>query len=295
MSRNLLARIVVSVIAVPIILWLSYQEEGWFTNLVLLMAVVSAIEFLLDEGMGPRRLSFWLSFVAIVLVYFSAVGLSMDDQGLTWQIKLRPDSVVAEIPVILVGFMLLTSGFYLRRPKEEQPFIGLCRLTWGTLWLALLWPFVILNRSAEIGGHTIQHPDDWMLFLFAMVWIGDSFALGFGKGFGKHKLAPEISPNKTIEGALGGLAGHLALAVIFWLWNLEYVGLVNLIILSTGVWVFGNIGDLVQSMWKRSLNLKDSSSILPGHGGVLDRFDSLLFAAPFMYFFRWMGESGGWW
>ena len=107
----------------------------------------------------------------------------------------------------------------------------------------------------------------------------------FGKAFGKHKLAPTVSPNKTVEGFIGGIVGALAIAVLMYFWKLQSVGLVHVVVIGVLCSVFGQLGDLVESMWKRSLGIKDSSALIPGHGGVLDRFDSLLFAAPVLFIY----------
>lgn len=111
------------------------------------------------------------------------------------------------------------------------------------------------------------------------LWVGDSAAYFVGKAFGKHKMAPKISPNKTWEGALANLGGCLIAAMAFgWIPDID-LGFLLMVGLIAGT--FGQAGDLLQSSWKRKQNRKDSSGLLPGHGGVLDRLDSLLFSVPF--------------
>ena len=110
-------------------------------------------------------------------------------------------------------------------------------------------------------------------------------AMGVGKAIGRHKFAPTVSPNKTVEGFFGGLLGGIIVAVIMRLWLLSSFDWWVLIVAGLIVSLVGQLGDLVESMWKRSYGIKDSSAIIPGHGGVLDRFDSLLFAAPALYWF----------
>jgi phosphatidate cytidylyltransferase len=124
-----------------------------------------------------------------------------------------------------------------------------------------------------------------LLFLFGLLWIGDTAAMGIGSWLGRHKLAPTVSPNKTVEGFIGGLAGAVAVGLLMHFWRLPQIGLGHILIIALGCSLFGQLGDLVESMWKRSLGIKDSSRVIPGHGGVLDRSDSLLFATPFMYFY----------
>jgi phosphatidate cytidylyltransferase len=118
----------------------------------------------------------------------------------------------------------------------------------------------------------------WLLLTVFCVWATDSFALFAGKAFGKRKLAPKLSPGKTVEGALGGLAAALAFGALFgWMFVGSWkVGLA----VGAVAGVFGQMGDLFESALKRELEIKDFGALLPGHGGVLDRFDSLLFVAP---------------
>ena len=122
----------------------------------------------------------------------------------------------------------------------------------------------------------------WLVFLIA--FGTDTFAYLVGNIFGKHKLSPNISPNKTKEGALGGILGSVIIALIFsYLANVE--SLWKLLILSILASIVSQIGDLVASRIKRLANIKDYGFIFPGHGGVLDRFDSIIFCAPLIYYY----------
>jgi len=120
--------------------------------------------------------------------------------------------------------------------------------------------------------------------VFALIWINDTFAFIVGKSIGKHKLLERISPKKTIEGFLGGLVFTCIAGVVFYYFT---------DLLSLGLWitvgvvtaVFGTLGDLIQSQLKRQAGVKDSGKIMPGHGGLFDRLDSIVFAAPFLYLF----------
>lgn len=126
-----------------------------------------------------------------------------------------------------------------------------------------------------------------LLSIFFIIWASDTFAYLTGKNFGKHKLAEKISPKKTIEGVLGGLIGGLITAFVIFKYsgwkftlNLQYFLLLTLIIV-----IFGTLGDLLESRFKRLANVKDSGNIIPGHGGILDRLDSFILAVPFVYIF----------
>jgi len=123
-----------------------------------------------------------------------------------------------------------------------------------------------------------------MISIFSIIWVNDSFAFLVGKNFGKNKLFPSVSPKKTIEGFLGGLIFSLLTAMFISKINLDF-SMLHWMVIGVIVSVIGTIGDLVESKFKRQSNVKDSGNIMPGHGGILDRLDSLLFAAPFVYLY----------
>jgi len=123
----------------------------------------------------------------------------------------------------------------------------------------------------------------FILYSLFMIWATDSGAYFIGKSLGKRKLWPEISPNKTIEGSIGGVLCGVIVSVLFVLFTDIHASLIGI---TVALSVFGQIGDLVESAFKRHFNVKDSGNILPGHGGILDRFDSLLFVWPLLHFFH---------
>lgn len=118
--------------------------------------------------------------------------------------------------------------------------------------------------------------------VFILIWVNDSFAYLVGRTLGKHKLFPRISPKKTIEGSLGGLIFAMVTAYIISRYE-PIITMEQWIILAVVIVIMGNLGDLLESKFKRVAGVKDSGAILPGHGGILDRLDSLVFAAPFAY------------
>ena len=140
-----------------------------------------------------------------------------------------------------------------------------------------------------LGGSLIRlhndFPEGWKLvfFLLLVVWLGDSGAYYVGKQFGKHKMSPRISPKKTFEGLIGGICASMITAIVIHFTFLPQFPLVHAIIAGAILSVSGVIGDLAESMWKRSADVKDSGTLLPGHGGFLDRFDSIFFTAPILY------------
>jgi phosphatidate cytidylyltransferase len=120
----------------------------------------------------------------------------------------------------------------------------------------------------------------YIFYSLFMIWATDSGAYFIGKALGKRKLWPEISPNKTIEGSIGGVVCAVIVAILFSIFTDIDVSLIPLLLITIVLSIFGQIGDLVESALKRHFNVKDSGRILPGHGGILDRFDSLLFVWP---------------
>jgi phosphatidate cytidylyltransferase len=124
----------------------------------------------------------------------------------------------------------------------------------------------------------------WVLFLVSTVWAGDISALLSGSFFGRHKLYPKISPKKTFEGLGGAIVGSILVALAFALLFIPHLKKGPCILLAIGIGIFGQLGDFTESMLKRSAQVKDSGSLIPGHGGMLDRLDSFLFSAPFLHY-----------
>jgi len=140
-----------------------------------------------------------------------------------------------------------------------------------------------------------KEPDGryWVLLLIASVWIGDTFALVVGKLWGRHPLSPRISPNKTVEGFIACFGGVLVVVMIFHRLLLSPISPLAMILSALGIGLFSQIGDLSESLLKRQAGVKDSGSLIPGHGGMLDRLDSFLFSAPFLYYFLHFLVNGG--
>ncbi|MEW6049572.1 MAG: phosphatidate cytidylyltransferase [Candidatus Zixiibacteriota bacterium] len=285
MSRNLIIRTLVAAIAIPIILWISYQGGAWLFGMVMLLAVAAGIEFLLNEGYGTRSPFFWFA-LAMIVVCLTATLDSIPFDAETESIGFfRIPFVLLTSPLLVLFFLITSMMFSVGKQPPSELFTKHSRLMWGITYLAMLYPFVyaIGNDAELVETVTPASGGDLLLFLFGLLWVGDTAAMGFGSWLGKHKLAPGVSPRKTIEGFVGGVVGALAIALLMHFWKFPELRIGHLLVLGLGCSIFGQLGDLVESMWKRSLAIKDSSAIIPGHGGVLDRFDSLLFAAPFMY------------
>ena len=292
MSRNLAFRIIVAVIFGPAIIWIGYQGGWWLMGMVMLFALVGLAEFLYAEKYRPNRPVFWLSLmtIAILLLVFSQIAPKTVQAYHMMKMMGQENAAAVPLasftPVFLILFLFFAvSGmlFALGRRSPGELLTSQSRLWWGLSYIGLLYPFVyLLGRVMDAQSDIPVSGGDSLLFLFGVLWLGDTTAMGVGRWLGKRKLAPTVSPNKTVAGFVGGLLGAVVIAVIMIFWLFRNIPWYHVLIVAVGCSLFGQLGDLVESMWKRSVGVKDSSAIIPGHGGVLDRFDSLLFAAPFM-------------
>lgn len=277
MSRNLISRILVAIVAMPVMLWIIYQGGVWLFGMVLLLAILGITEFLLNEGFYPSSSYFWLGQVGVIL----SISITAGFFDIVKLIPVLENEMTALIILLLLLFVISTKLLAIGKLPPQELFRQSSHFLWGVIYIGLLYPFVY-KVGEGING---INGGDLLLLLFLILWIGDSAAMGFGKLLGKHKLAPSVSPNKTIEGFIGGVFGAIVVGIILYFWKFQNIHILHIVIVSLGCSVSGQIGDLVESMWKRSLQIKDSSNLIPGHGGTLDRFDSLLFAAPFMYLY----------
>ncbi|NDK57289.1 phosphatidate cytidylyltransferase [Pontibacter sp. BT213] len=186
---------------------------------------------------------------------------------------IAPELLYLALPLLALVFVL-----ELYR-KHNQPFTNIAFTLLGVLYIAL--PFGLLHKVAYQ-----PHVYSWqpILGLMLLIWAADTGAYIAGKNFGKHKLFPRISPGKTWEGWVGGMLLTIAVAYGLALY-FQDLALYQWIGIGVIVAVFGVLGDLVESMLKRSLDVKDSGTLLPGHGGILDRFDSLIMVIPFIVAF----------
>jgi phosphatidate cytidylyltransferase len=154
---------------------------------------------------------------------------------------------------------------------------------YGALYVGLLMFIALLKRDQGARG------GGWVFLLLTVTWFGDTFAYAAGRLAGRHKLYPRISPGKTWEGAVGGLVGSFAAAALAHAWYLPELSWAGAAGVALPAGALGQVGDLCESLLKRAYGVKDSGALLPGHGGLLDRIDALLFAAPYVYYCaRWL-------
>jgi len=245
-------RVVVAVFGIPPLLWAATsQHPAPVVALAAGLAFGCCFELLVAEGLSKA---------------FSLAGASIG----ALVVGAAPATPVLGAVGIVAA--LVYHALPLRPRSSLRAFLG------ATLWILLpLLSLRLLNPAAPEGGLLDIKPTP-LLLLWLSIWATDTFAYFVGKTVGRRPLASKVSPNKTVEGAMGGFVGAAAVSSLLSVW----VGVPVLAGLAFGatVAVCGIVGDLLESRWKRSLGLKDSGAILPGHGGLLDRFDSLLLAAP---------------
>jgi phosphatidate cytidylyltransferase len=269
-------RIYTALILIPLVLVLVFLGPRWqwlFTLAVAAVAALAAWEFLSlaqKAGATPPRIAVLLAIVALFASNFE------------W-----PLETAATLGVLCLGLLVYCTFF---RPVEQLMADAsasiFCLLYIGFTLISL----PALRENPEGNGPSL------VTFLLCAVWAGDTAALYVGRAWGRHKLAPTLSPNKTWEGTFGSVGGSLlATGVLLGLAQLMQRWDVGWLSYSGGAWwywmglavvvnVAAQVGDLAESALKRSAGVKDSGSLLPGHGGILDRIDALLIAAPVLWY-----------
>jgi phosphatidate cytidylyltransferase len=231
---------------------------------VALAVLVAVFEFYrMLEARGLRPL--WLSGLALTAALFLLVALPGWQSAPLWPLA-----------ALLLLVAALARG---AEPAQAVPAAALTLL--AAIYLGALGGTLAalrVLRPSELGAWRVA-------LLLAIIMGSDTLAFFVGRALGRHKLAPHISPGKTVEGALGGLAGGVAGALAVRATGLPELPLVHALALGVAVAGFGILGDLVESLLKRWAGVKDSGGLFPGHGGMLDRLDSLLFGAPVLYYY----------
>ncbi|HEX9306477.1 MAG TPA: phosphatidate cytidylyltransferase [Anaeromyxobacter sp.] len=261
--RNLLLRVASAVVLFPLAVWLTFVGGTPFALLAAAGAAVAAGELvLMFSGLGVGEL-FGIA-VAGAIPLMAAFGHSGE---------LLPGwsgLALAGATVILLAVFL-----FRQEPLEEIPrSVAIVTLAW--LYCGLL--------IAALVGLRLRHGVPWVILAFVVTWANDTFAYFTGHAFGRHKLYERISPKKTWEGFAGGAIGSVVGALVTrWLLLRPELSADAAVAIGIGGAVLGPLGDLAESMVKRAAGVKDSSRIIPGHGGLLDRIDALLFVAPWVY------------
>lgn len=243
-----------------------YSPPLAFSGVVVLAGGLALFEFY-RLCFGARSHS-WL--IGIGLTGFAALILGTH----------RPDIIV---PTLLATLVCIISVPLLGRSPLEQSLRDGAMTLFGVLYLGLTLGTLSMTRLLPLG--------EWLIFFLLLVtWASDTGAYLVGTMYGRHRLAPTISPKKTVEGLVGGLIAAIIAGYAARWWFLPDLSGLDCLILATLLTITGLWGDLTESAMKRSVGMKDSGGILPGHGGMLDRLDSLLFTAPVFYYYVTMAS-----
>jgi len=260
-------RILVSVIAIPFIALASYFGGILFLIFVLGIALISFYEFSVlvkNKTAEPLTYISMLAITALVLnIYF------------TWLNYLNL--------TIIISIVLLIFELY---HNKSSAILNLGVSFLGIFYIGLFSSSILGIRELYKYSDQLYEQGGFLIIsIFVTIWVCDSAAFFLGTAFGKRKLFPRVSPNKSWEGALAGFVFSIFTMVAGQLFILDFLTTTDAIIIGAIIGTVGQIGDLIESLIKRDANVKDSSNLIPGHGGVFDRFDSLLFVAPVIYLY----------
>lgn len=251
-----LKRLIVAIILLPLIyLYINYLPEVYFLLLIILVSLIATNEFYsMYKIYGLLRVFGLLFSILFLLISYYYEYLLTD--------------IFFSFFIIFLALRLLTKKTPISALSEVAPAII------GLYYISGLMSYQIFLRRMGI---------EWLILLYASVWLADSFAYYIGKSFGKRKLFVEVSPNKTIAGAVGSFIGSLVSVFLIKMllipsMTTKYSVIIGIIIGGTSI-----IGDLIESMFKRDAGVKDSGFLIPGHGGFLDKIDGLLITAPLLH------------
>ncbi len=185
--------------------------------------------------------------------------------------------------VISGGFVFLLIYAFFKDPDTEKSLQSVALSLLGALYLGIPLGYQVALKNSNrlydgLGA-------DLVFLLYAVIWFGDSGAYWIGSMLGKHKLAPKISPKKSIEGAVGNVVFNFLGATLAKMWFFTRLTWHDVIAITLIIGISGIIGDLIESLWKRCAGVKDSATLIPGHGGILDRLDSFVLSSPLLYFY----------
>ncbi len=266
----MITRIITGIIGIAVAAFVIQAGGDTFAGFTLVLMLAAWFEYdqaFAERGMGMATLT---GFLALALMWYAA-----------WQ---KPEFLALAWPlavmVTLLESVLLRSSLNIVEALASGA---------GLIYFGFPFTCMMLLRNilpdtqfvTEIGDFSFGCAMVWIMFIGT--WASDTFAYFTGTAFGRHKLCPSISPNKTVEGFMGALAGTTA--AVAGLGYFLALPLQEMAVLGALIAIFATLGDLVESVAKRYVGIKDSGSLIPGHGGVWDRFDSVLFTAPLVYYF----------
>ena len=255
---------------IPLLIAVVWFGEPWFTILIAVWGLLAVFEFyrmVAASKMPP------LTYLGLIWTLLFILSPHFDRDFL--------------IPLLLTSGVILTLIWLLLRPRKEGAFIGWAWTIAGALYIGWLLSYFVALRGLD-GGR------DWVFFALFTTFGSDIAAFSVGRAIGKHHLAPSVSPGKTWEGAIAGVLGAIIVSLVLVTLLPLPVNYGQAVLLGLVVSIFGQLGDLVESLLKRNMGVKDSSKLLPGHGGFLDRLDSVVFTGAVVYYYV-LSYNAGWW
>lgn len=260
---NLQKRLIAAAIGIPIALSIILLGGLYFLIALIVVSSLALQEFyLMIEKMGykPLKIIGHIFSILLLIVVYNKDLIKQADY----------------FDLLIIIFLLSTVLFLLIVVISNYNFVDMALTAGGVFYISYFLSFLLIIEFLLEGPLFI-------LAIITSIWVCDSAAFFFGKQFGKHRFAPTISPNKTWEGAIAGLIFAGLSFMFFAYFFIDSISIQNGLVLGLIIGTFGQAGDLFESKLKRHANVKDSSNLLPGHGGLLDRFDSLIFSAPLVY------------
>jgi len=262
---NFIKRLLTGIVYVSLIVASVYTNEFLFFAIFAIIMTMSLYEFykLIAENTSIKPQTV-IGIVSAILLY----SISFSDSFQILGVSLLPIAILFPL-----GMFIYELYRNLKTPIHN---VALSFL--GVLYIGV--PFAVLPMLAYSQDSSNHIMSELVLAMFVFIWANDSFAYVWGVTLGKHKLFPRISPKKSVEGFIGGMLSTVGIAILVSKYYSQDLSLGEWIGAALVIVVFATFGDLTESMFKRNLNVKDSSNMLPGHGGFLDRFDSVVFCIP---------------
>jgi phosphatidate cytidylyltransferase len=284
----MLLRLLTAAVLIPIVVALV-----WWAPVIILagiaavVTILALVEFLnLGERIGLRGFKFWTYFCTVLIFYAQFSLGRVETHSFAGGVSMVRDatggtlSVEAALLIFLFGCVIL--GLLTKRPLHEVlPAISIGSA--ALIFVVLPFSYIVRLDEIEPVGRQL------VLFTLVLVWAGDMLAYFVGKSLGRVPMAPLLSPKKTWEGALGNILASMIVAVLFAKWMQTDV--IALLVIAGVANIAGQAGDLIESAYKRGASVKDSGGLLPGHGGMLDRIDSLILATPAVWIlYQWLAS-----
>lgn len=274
--NNFWARTITGLSMVFVLFAALYFNHWIFAGLIFIVLALALIEFyklFSTDSIQPQKVYGIVSGILLYIanIYFCFLAPATESLAFTGVLPL-----LLSIPLFFCSFIV---EIYRRKPN---PLINIAVTNLGIFYIALPLSFLNCMNGDEV--FRFLHLPAFLMGYLMITWLFDTTAYLFGKQFGKHKLFERISPKKTWEGTIAGAIVAFAAAVCI-SFIVPEILLTDWLMVTIIVLVFGSYGDLAESLFKRSLSVKDSGSVLPGHGGILDRFDTILLSAPFVFLY----------